>query len=172
LPDPQDPAQTGEKLTHLDDKGEARMVDVGGKDVTKRSATAEVFVRMSPETHAKLIAGNLPKGDVFSTARIAAIMAAKRTHEIIPMCHPLQITGVEVRFDSDVPPDGMQRKGVRVEVVVKCTGRTGVEMEALHGASAGALTIYDMAKAVEKGMEITGLKLLEKTGGKSGDWKG
>lgn len=172
MPDPQEPAQQGDSLTHLDDKGEARMVDVGGKDVTKRSATAEAFVRMSADTHDKLIAGNLPKGDVFSTARIAAIMAAKRTHEAIPMCHPLQITGVEVGFDSDIKPDGKGRKGVRVQVTVKCTGRTGVEMEALHGASVGALTIYDMAKAVEKGMEITGLRLLEKTGGKSGDWKG
>lgn len=159
------------ELTHLNDKGEARMVDVGGKEVTSRSATAEAIIRMSPDTHGKLVAGNLPKGDVFSTARIAAIMAAKRTHEAIPMCHPLQITGVDVAFDHTLSPDDSGRAGVRVSVTVKCTGRTGVEMEALHGASVAALTIYDMAKAVEKGMEITGIRLLEKSGGKGGDWK-
>jgi cyclic pyranopterin monophosphate synthase len=163
---------TQHSLTHLDQSGQARMVDVGDKEVTRRSATAEAVVRMSTDTHAKLVAGNLPKGDVVSTARIAAIMAAKRTHEAIPMCHPLQITGVEVVFDHNLSPDHQGRRGVRVSVTVSCTGRTGVEMEALHGAAVAALTIYDMAKAVEKGMEITGLKLLAKSGGKSGDWKG
>lgn len=158
-------------LTHLNEAGEALMVDVGGKQVTRRNATAEVTVRMSPETHGKLVAGELPKGDVLSTARIAAIMAAKRTHEAIPMCHPLVIDGVEVAFDSGVAPDGKGRRGINVQVTVSCTGRTGVEMEALHGAAVAALTIYDMAKAVEKGMEIEGLRLLAKTGGKSGDWK-
>jgi cyclic pyranopterin monophosphate synthase len=165
-------AKTSSELSHLNEKGEARMVEVGDKEVTRRSATAEAVIRMTPDTHAKLVAGNLPKGDVFSTARIAAIMAAKRTPEAIPMCHPLQITGVEVVFDHNLSPDDQGRRGVRVSVTVSCTGRTGVEMEALHGAAVAALTIYDMAKAVEKGMEITGLKLLAKSGGKSGDWKG
>jgi cyclic pyranopterin phosphate synthase len=160
------------ELTHLNEHGEARMVEVGDKDVTRRSATAEAVIRMSAETHGKLVAGNLPKGDVFSTARIAAIMAAKRTHEAIPMCHPLQITGVDVAFDHNLSQDDQGRRGVSARVTVTCTGRTGVEMEALHGAAVAALTIYDMAKAVEKGMEIESVRLLEKTGGKSGDWKG
>src|SRR5687767_6880785 len=115
------------KLTHLNERGEARMVEVGDKEVTKRSATAEAVVRMTADTHAELVAGNLPKGDVFSTARIAAIMAAKRTPEAIPMCHPLQITGVEVAFDHNLSPDHQGRRGVRVSVTVSCTGRTGVE---------------------------------------------
>ncbi len=159
------------RLTHLNESGEARMVDVGDKSVTQRKATAEAIIRMGAATHAAVVAGNVPKGDVLGTARIASIMAAKRTHEAIPMCHPLMIDGVKVEFDTDVAPDADSRPGIAVRVTVKCTGRTGVEMEALHGATVGALTIYDMAKAVEKGMEITAVKLLEKTGGKSGDWK-
>ncbi|MCA8910632.1 MAG: cyclic pyranopterin monophosphate synthase MoaC [Planctomycetes bacterium] len=147
------------------------MVDVGGKPVTQRTATAEAFVRMNAATHASILAGDLPKGDVLGTARIAGIMAAKRTHEAIPMCHPLAIDSVKVEFETDVAADSAGRAGIRVLASVKCTGRTGVEMEALHAAAVAALTIYDMAKAVEKGMEIAGLKLLAKTGGKSGDWK-
>jgi len=165
-------AKTSSGLSHLNAKGEARMVEVGDKEVTKRSATAEAVIRMTADTHAQLVAGNLPKGDVFSTARIAAIMAAKRTHEAIPMCHPLQITGVDVVFDHNLSPDSQGRRGVSVRVTVTCTGLTGVEMEALHAAAVAALTMYDMAKAVEKGMEVESVRLLEKTGGKSGDWKG
>ena len=174
MPEPKtpDPSKAGPGgLTHLNDQGEARMVDVGGKEITQRTATAETVVRMSPETHLRVVSGNLPKGDVLSTARIAGIMAAKRTPEAIPMCHPLSIDGVKVEFEPGVAHDGKGRAGIRVSATVKCTGRTGVEMEALHAASIAALTIYDMAKAVEKGMEITELRLVEKTGGKSGDWK-
>lgn len=147
------------------------MVDVGGKDITRRSATARALIRMTPPTHQRVLAGNLPKGDVLGTARIAAIMAAKRTPESIPMCHPLSIDGVDVAFETDVPADAQGRLAVAVTVTVRCTGRTGVEMEALHGASVGALTIYDMAKAIEKGMEIESIRLLDKSGGKGGDWK-
>ena len=147
------------------------MVDVGGKDITRRSATAEAVIRMSADTHQRVLKGDLPKGDVLGTARIAAIMAAKRTPEAIPMCHPLAIDGVDVTFDTGRPPDAQGRPGIAVLVTVRCTGRTGVEMEALHGASVGALTIYDMAKAIEKGMVIETLRLLDKSGGKSGDWK-
>lgn len=147
------------------------MVDVGGKAVTQRSATAEATVRMSASTHAAVVAGDVPKGDVLGTARIAGIMAAKRTAEAIPMCHPLAIDGVKLDFETDIQPDSQGRAGILVRATVRCTGRTGVEMEALHAASVTALTIYDMAKAIEKGMEITGIRLLEKSGGKSGDWK-
>lgn len=147
------------------------MVDVGGKAVTQRSATAEATIRMSAPTHAAIVAGDVPKGDVLGTARIAGIMAAKRTHEAIPMCHPLAIDSVKLEFVTDVQADSLARAGILVRATIKCTGRTGVEMEALHAASVAALTIYDMAKAIEKGMEITGIRLLEKSGGKSGDWK-
>lgn len=159
------------KLSHLNDAGEARMVDVSGKEVTTRTATAEAVVRMSPATHKAAVQGTGPKGEVLATARIAAIMAAKRTPEAIPMCHPLAISGVDVAFDTAIARDSKGRCGILARVTVKCTGRTGVEMEALHGAGIAALTIYDMLKALEKGMEIEALRLVTKTGGKSGDWK-
>lgn len=159
------------KLTHLNDAGDARMVDVSGKEITTRTATAEATVRMSPATHEAAVKGTGPKGEVLATARIAAIMAAKRTPEAIPMCHPLAISGVDVAFDTDIDRDAKGRCGIRARVSVKCTGRTGVEMEALHAVTVAALTVYDMLKALEKGMEIERVTLLEKTGGKSGDWK-
>lgn len=148
------------------------MVDVSGKDITARSATAEAVVRMSPSTHRAALDGSGPKGEVLATARIAAISAAKRTADAIPMCHPLAIAGIEVAFDADLPRDAQGRNGICARVTVKCTGRTGVEMEALHAAAVAALTIYDMLKALEKGMVIEQVRLLEKTGGKSGNYKG
>ena len=153
-------------LTHLDDTGAARMVDVGAKDVTARVALAEGSVTMAPETLAASLAGNAAKGDVIATARIAGIMGAKRTHELIPLCHPLPISGVSVDIDAD--PD---LPGLRVAARVKVTGRTGVEMEALTAVSVACLTIYDMAKALDRGMVIGNIGLVEKSGGRSGDWR-
>ncbi len=155
-----------DRLTHLDDKGAASMVDVTEKAVTDRTAVAVGSVVMRPETLALIVAGDTPKGDVIATARIAGIMAAKRTHELIPLCHPLMIgkASVDIEADEDLP-------GLRVTATVRVSGRTGVEMEALTAASVACLTIYDMAKAVEKGMRIEGIRLTEKTGGKSGDWR-
>jgi cyclic pyranopterin monophosphate synthase len=153
------------QLTHLDDQGQARMVDVGAKGETEREAIAGGRVRMRRETLALLRAGDLPKGDVLGTARVAGMMAAKRTSELIPLCHPLLLThvGVEFAFDEETP-------SVEITATVRCRGRTGVEMEALTAVSVAALTIYDMAKAVERGMVIEGVRLLEKRGGKSGEW--
>ncbi len=154
------------KLTHIDQAGEAHMVDVGNKAETARSATAEGFVRMLPETLALIREGNAKKGDVIGTARLAGIMAAKKTSDLIPLCHPLMLTkvSVEIAQDDSLP-------GLRVTATAKLTGRTGVEMEALTAVSVTCLTIYDMAKAADKAMEIGGIRLLEKTGGKSGHYK-
>ena len=152
------------RMTHLDERGQARMVDVGGKPATARSATATGRIRMSPGTLAAIRDGSAPKGDVLAAARIAAIMAAKKTGELIPLCHPLALEAVTVDF-------GFEDDGVRVTVRASLTGRTGVEMEALTAASLALLTIYDMGKAIEKGMVIDEIRLLEKTGGKSGDWR-
>lgn len=154
-----------QRLSHVDERGAARMVDVSAKDDTEREAVAEAYVVMKPETLALIQEGGLPKGDVLAVARVAGIMAAKRTHELIPMCHPLAITGVVV----DLSPRGTDR--LRIEARVKTSGKTGVEMEALTAASVAALTVYDMCKAVEKGMRIEGVRLLEKRGGKSGEWR-
>ncbi len=154
-----------QRLSHVDERGAARMVDVSAKDATEREAVAEAYVVMKPETLALIQEGGLPKGDVLAVARVAGIMAAKRTHELIPMCHPLAITGVVV----DLSPRGTDR--LRIEARVKTSGKTGVEMEALTAASVAALTVYDMCKAVEKGMRIEGVRLLEKRGGKSGEWR-
>ena len=151
------------KLTHLDDKGAARMVDVGGKPQTARSATAEGRIRMSPSTLQAVREGSGPKGDVLAAARIAGIMAAKKTGELIPLCHPLALDAVTVDF-------AFEDDAVRATATASLTGRTGVEMEALTAVSVALLTIYDMAKALEKGMTIEGVRLLAKTGGKSGDW--
>lgn len=151
-----------EKLTHVDEKGRARMVDVGEKADTKRRAVAQAVVTMRPETLAMICAGEMPKGDVFACARIAGIMAAKRTHELIPMCHPLPLDSVQV----DLAPLGPSQ--VRIEAAVKCTYHTGVEMEALTACAVAALTVYDMCKAVDRAMEIGQVCLLEKSGGKSG----
>ena len=151
-------------LTHLDDKGAARMVDVGGKAQTARSATAAGRIRMAPATLAAVRDGSGPKGDVLSAARIAGIMAAKKTGDLIPLCHPLALDTVSVDF-------AFTDDGVEVTARAALTGRTGVEMEALVAASVALLTLYDMAKALEKGMVIEQVRLLEKTGGKSGDWR-
>jgi len=154
------------ELTHLDDRGQARMVDVGAKDETVREAVAAGRVLMRPETLRLLQEGNLPKGDVLGTARVAGIMAAKRTAELIPLCHPLSLTHVAVEFSFD-----QAAPAVEIAATVRCRGRTGVEMEALTAVSVAALTIYDMAKAVERGMVIADIRLLEKRGGKSGEWR-
>ncbi len=159
-------ADSGSRLTHIDQAGEAHMVDVGDKAETSRSATAEGFVRMLPETLALIRDGNAKKGDVIGTARLAGIMAAKKTSDLIPLCHPLMLTKVSVEIAED---DALP--GLRVTATAKLTGKTGVEMEALTAVSVTCLTIYDMAKAVDKAMEIGGIRLMEKTGGKSGHFK-
>ena len=151
-------------LTHLDSQGAARMVDVGGKPETPRSATATGCIRMSAETLAAVREGSGPKGDVLAAARIAGIMAAKKTSELIPLCHPLSLDAVSVDFTFE--PDG-----VRATAIASLSGRTGVEMEAMTATSIALLTIYDMAKALDKGMVIEEVRLLEKTGGKSGAWR-
>jgi cyclic pyranopterin phosphate synthase len=150
-------------FTHFNEQGRACMVDVSEKDATHRTATAAGTVFMLPSTADAIRTGGVPKGDVLAVAQVAGIMAAKRTSEIVPMCHPLLLTGVDVRFAL-----GADR--VDIEAAVKCKGETGVEMEALHAVSAAALTIYDMCKALQKDMVISDVRLLEKTGGKSGDF--
>ena len=151
------------RLTHLDESGAARMVDVGGKAQTARSATATGRIRMAEDTLEAVRDGSGPKGDVLAAARIAGIMAAKRTGELIPLCHPLALDSVTVDF-------AFEDDGLRVTATASLTGRTGVEMEALTAATVALLTVYDMAKALEKGMVIEEVRLLAKTGGKSGDW--
>lgn len=152
------------KLSHLDDEGRARMVDVSGKPATRRRAVAESFVRLARATLAQITENRLPKGDALATARLAGIMAAKRTPDLVPLCHPLLLTQVEVRAE-------IKKDGVRFEAAVSCEGQTGVEMEALTAASVAALTMYDMVKAVEKGATIEWIRLLEKSGGKSGSYR-
>ncbi|MFN3146000.1 MAG: cyclic pyranopterin monophosphate synthase MoaC [Paracoccaceae bacterium] len=153
-------------LTHFDEAGRAHMVDVSDKNVTARVAVAAGVVRMSAETLALVAEGRAAKGDVLGVARLAGIMAAKRTAELIPLCHPLPVTKVSV----DLVPDPAL-PGVRIEATVKTTGQTGVEMEALTAVSVAALTVYDMVKAVEKGMEIADIRLVLKDGGKSGRYE-
>ncbi len=153
-------------LTHIAASGEAHMVDVGEKAETVRIAVAEGRIRMKPETLALIREGNAKKGDVIGTARIAGIMAAKRTSDLIPLCHPLMLSKVTVDIDEEP-----ELPGLRVTATVKLTGKTGVEMEALTAVSVTCLTIYDMAKAADKGMEIGGVRLVEKTGGKSGHYR-
>ena len=152
------------RLTHLDERGRARMVDVGGKAETARSATATGRIRMSAEALAAVRDGSGPKGDVLAAARIAGIMAAKRTGELIPLCHPLALDAVAIDF-------AFEADGVRATARASLTGRTGVEMEAMTAVSIALLTIYDMAKALDKAMVVEEVRLLEKTGGKSGDWR-
>ena len=152
------------KLTHLDESGRARMVDVSGKAATMREAVAEGFLRMSPATLALAMSGEGQKGDVRAVAEIAGVMAAKKTSDLIPMCHPLALSKVEVRVEA---ADG----GLAVTARVKTTGPTGVEMEALTAVSVACLTLYDMLKAAEKGMVIEVVRLVSKAGGKSGDWR-
>jgi len=158
-------AKVGTGLTHLDESGTARMVDVGDKGVTRREARAGAWIKMTRATLDLVTSGSLPKGDAFATARIAGIQAAKKTWELIPLCHPLRLDSVEVDFHVD-----LESSRIRVESVARATDRTGVEMEALMAASVAALTVYDMCKAVERGIEIESLGLLSKSGGKSGEW--
>lgn len=152
-----------QELTHVDERGAARMVDVSAKDVTARVATAECFVRMAPATVAAIRDNSLKKGDALQVARIAAIMAAKRTPELIPLCHPLPISGIDVDLD-------VQDEGVRVEVTARVTGRTGVEIEVLTGAAVAGVTLIDMVKSMERGVTIEQVRLLHKAGGRSGEW--
>jgi cyclic pyranopterin phosphate synthase len=163
---PKPPLLDNSELTHIDPRGQARMVDVSAKNATERVAVAEGRVIMRRETLDLVVAGNALKGDVLGAARLAGIMAAKRTHGLIPLCHPLPITKVEI----DINPEHAL-PGFLVQATVKVTGQTGVEMEALTAVSIACLTIYDMVKAAEKGMRIEGIRLLSKTGGKSGDWR-
>jgi cyclic pyranopterin phosphate synthase len=154
------------RLSHLNEKGEARMVDVSAKEVTSRTAIAEGFVAMAPTTLDLILAGKAPKGDVLATARIAGIMAAKRTAELIPLCHSLPLTGVTVEFEPSRDPCGL-----RVEATAKVEAKTGVEMEALTAVSIACLTLYDMVKAVDRAMSFSAIRLVEKTGGRSGHFK-
>jgi cyclic pyranopterin phosphate synthase len=152
-------------LTHLTSRGEARMVDISAKADTSREAVARAVVRMTPATLRLVQAGNAPKGDVLGVARTAGILAAKRTHELIPLCHPLRITGIDVAFRQDA-----RRGALEIETRVRTVDKTGVEMEALTAASVAALAVYDMVKSVEKGVSIERVELLRKSGGKSGLW--
>src|SRR5204862_7922149 len=163
---PRRPSKTSSALTHIDARGEARMVDVSGKPATERVAIAEGRVIMQPKTLELVRRGDAKKGDVLGTARIAGIQAAKRTHELIPLCHPLPIAQVEIDLtpNADLP-------GILVRARVKVAGKTGVEMEALTAVSVACLTIYDMVKAVERGMRIEGIRLIEKRGGRSGHYR-
>jgi cyclic pyranopterin phosphate synthase len=151
-------------LTHLDPAGNARMVDVGGKAETARVAVASGRIRMSSKTLAAITGGTVPKGDVLAAARIAGIMAAKKTSDLIPLCHPLVLDAVSIEF-------AIEQDAVRATATASLTGRTGVEIEALTATSIALLTIYDMAKAIDKAMVIDGVRLIEKRGGKSGDWR-
>ena len=151
------------EFPHLSESGDVHMVDVGGKDITDRVAVAECLVAMSEKTRDALFGGNLPKGDALASIRLAGIMGAKRTPDLIPLCHPVAITGVEVLVESHAG-------GARIEATVRTRGQTGVEMEAMTAVSVAALTLYDMVKGVEKGVEIGPLRLLSKSGGRSGTW--
>ncbi|MBR6707898.1 MAG: cyclic pyranopterin monophosphate synthase MoaC [Clostridia bacterium] len=154
-----------EDFTHFDDLGRARMVDVGEKGITRRTARAEGRVLVSRRTFDLIRTGGVKKGDVLTVAQVAGIMAAKRTPDLIPMCHPIPIGGIELKLRLDE-----SRCSVEIEALVKCDGRTGVEMEALTAVTAAALTVYDMCKAVQKDMQITDIRLTEKTGGVHGDY--
>lgn len=157
---------TGQSLSHIDDAGRARMVDVTAKDETLRVAVAKGRVVMQAETLRLLLAGEIAKGNVLTTAQIAGVMAAKRTHELIPMCHPLLLTGIDV----DLAPDEAA-SAVEITATVRTTGKTGVEMEALTAVSVAGLTVYDMCKAVDHGMRLEGVRLVSKSGGRSGDYR-
>ncbi|EHY30700.1 MAG: cyclic pyranopterin monophosphate synthase MoaC [Sutterella parvirubra] len=153
------------ELTHFDDKGEAHMVDVGAKNETHRRATAEGVITMLPATFELVASGTAKKGDVIGIARVAAIMASKRTADLVPLCHPISLTHVSVDFELD-----RETSSVRCRATCECRGQTGVEMEALTAVQVGLLTVYDMCKAVDRGMVIGNVRLLEKAGGKSGHW--
>ena len=153
-----------EDFTHLNDEGNARMVDVGSKSVTERIAVAEALVLMPDEVRQKLFAGDLPKGDALGVARVAAIMAAKQTPALVPLCHPIPIDGVDVEIEENP-------MGVRVVVTARTTAKTGIEMEAMTAAAIGAVAVYDMVKGLDRSIEIVTVRLLHKSGGKSGDWQ-
>ena len=159
-----------DELTHFSDAGRARMVDVSAKSETRRVAIASGILRMQPATLERIRAGRIAKGDVLTVADVGAVMAAKRTAEMIPMCHPVALTGVEVEFSEIIEPDASGCVGIKVVTTASCTGQTGVEMEALCAASVALLTIYDMCKAIDLGMHIECIQLEEKRGGKSGIW--
>lgn len=152
-----------DRLTHLDEHGAARMVDVGSKEITQRTAIAEALVRLSPEVQDALFTGALPKGDALAVVRVAAIMGAKRTADLVPLCHPIGLDALDVTVERTA-------NGARIEVTARVEARTGVEMEAMTGASVGAVALYDMVKGLDRGAEIVAVRLLSKTGGKSGDW--
>jgi len=154
-----------QRLSHTDDAGRARMVDVTAKDETVRVAVAKGRVVMKPETLRLLLRGEIAKGNVLTTAQVAGVMAAKRTHELIPMCHPLLLTGIDVELAPDEAASA-----VEITATVRTTGKTGVEMEALTAVAVAALTVYDMCKAVDRGMRLEAVRLVRKSGGKSGDW--
>ena len=160
-----------DELTHFSDAGRARMVDVSAKSDTQRTATASGILRMQPATLERIMSGRIAKGDVLTVADVGAVMAAKRTSDMIPMCHPIALTGVEVEFSEIADPDAGGCVGIKVITTASCTGQTGVEMEALCAASVALLTIYDMCKAIDRGMRIEHVQLEEKRGGKSGVWK-
>ncbi len=153
-----------QEFTHLNEAGEVHMVDVSGKEITDRVAVAEGYISMSPGLAARFFAGDLPKGDAAAVARVAGIAGAKRTADLIPLCHPIPLTGVELNLE----PVG---HGIRITATVSTTGQTGVEMEAMTAVSIAALTIYDMVKSVERGVTIESVHLLRKTGGRSGEWQ-
>lgn len=157
--------QNLDDFTHFNEQGRAKMVDVGEKEITQRSATAAARVLVSPETFEKIKTGGMKKGDVLTVAQIAGVMGAKRTPDLIPMCHPIQITGIDLDLSLDET-----RFSVEIYATVSCTGRTGVEMEALTAASTAALTVYDMCKAVQKDIVISDIRLMQKTGGVHGDF--
>ena len=154
------------KLSHFNKRGEAHMVDVAEKSITHRVAIAEGIIKMEPETLKRIIKGEHKKGDVLGIARVAGIMAAKKTSELIPLCHPLSLTHIDIELETD-PANSMVKCQARIET----TGQTGVEMEALTAVQISLLTIYDMCKAIDRGMTISSVQLMEKSGGKSGDWK-
>ena len=156
--------EDSQRLTHLNEEGEAHMVDVSGKAITEREATAEALVAMPPELVERFVAGKLPKGDAAAVARVAGIMAAKKTFDLIPLCHPIPLDAIEVTLE----PVG---HGVRVVATVRTTGRTGVEMEAMTAVSVAALTVYDMVKSLAREVSVEGVRLLKKTGGRSGTWE-
>ena len=158
---------TDQRLSHIDDAGRARMVDVTAKDETVRVAVAKGRVVMKPETLRLLSRGEIAKGNVLTTAQVAGVMAAKRAHELIPMCHPLLLSGIDVTLEPDEAAGS-----VEITATVRTTGKTGVEMEALVAVSVAGLTVYDMCKAVDRGMRLEAVRLLRKSGGKSGDWTG
>ena len=158
-------------LSHLDEQGRARMVDVGHKPDSQREAVAKGRVLMRPETLALIQEGGLPKGDVLAVAQVAGVMAAKRTHELIPMCHPLLLTHIGVEFEFCQPDEKETLAAIELSAAVRTAGKTGVEMEALTAVAVAGLTIYDMCKAVDRGMRLEGVRLVRKSGGKSGEWR-